>query len=84
MVTTWPQSMQRLPPVSSVTDKPSLICCKTIIGKGAPTKQGTEHVHGAALGEKEIAATRAALPWPYPPFEIPENIYAGRPRRDHF
>jgi transketolase len=43
-----------------VTDKPSLLCCKTVIGKGAPTKAGTEHVHGAALGEKEVAATRAA------------------------
>jgi transketolase len=45
----------------AVTDKPSLLCCQTVIGKGAPTKAGTEHVHGAALGDKELAATRAAL-----------------------
>ncbi|MEP6701767.1 MAG: transketolase, partial [Betaproteobacteria bacterium] len=55
--------------------KPTLICCKTIIGRGAPTKQGTESAHGAALGEKEIAATRAALHWEYPPFVIPQAIY---------
>ena len=58
------------------TDRPSLLCCKTIIGKGAPTKAGTEHAHGAALGEKEVAATRAALGWTHPPFEIPQAIYA--------
>jgi len=55
--------------------RPTLICCKTIIGKGSPTKQGTEGVHGAALGDKEIAATRAAIGWPYPPFEIPQAVY---------
>ena len=59
----------------AVTDKPSLLCCKTIIGKGAPNKGGTEHVHGAALGDKEVAATRAALGWTHPPFEIPQAIY---------
>ena len=57
--------------------KPTLICCKTIIGKGAPTKQGTENAHGAALGDKEVAATRAAIGWSYPPFVIPQNIYDG-------
>ena len=56
-----------------VTDRPTLICCKTIIGKGAPTKAGTADAHGAALGEKEVAATRAALGWTYPPFEIPAD-----------
>jgi len=61
----------------AVTDRPSLICCKTVIGKGAPNKQGTEHVHGAALGEKEVTAARAALGWTYAPFEIPAAIYAG-------
>jgi transketolase len=66
----------------AVTDKPSLICCKTVIGKGAPNKEGTEHVHGAALGEKEIAATRAALGWNYPPFEIPANIYSAWSARE--
>ncbi|WP_269618758.1 transketolase [Zhongshania sp. BJYM1] len=57
------------------TDKPTLICCKTIIGKGSPNKQGKEESHGAALGEAEIALTREALGWPYPAFEIPEEIY---------
>ena len=66
----------------AVTDKPTLICCKTIIGKGAPTKAGTEAAHGAALGEKEIAATRAALGWAYPPFEIPAEIYAAWSARE--
>ena len=66
----------------AVTDKPTLICCKTVIGKGAPTKAGTEHVHGAALGEKEVAATRAALGWTYPPFEIPADIYAAWSARE--
>ena len=61
----------------AATDKPTLICCKTIIGHGAPTKAGTEAAHGAALGEKEVAATRAALAWAFPPFEIPAEIYAG-------
>jgi len=59
------------------TDRPSLICCKTIIGKGAPNKQGTESCHGAPLGADEIAATRAALGWSFAPFEIPADIYAG-------
>ena len=66
----------------AVTDRPSLICCKTVIGKGAPTKEGTEAVHGAALGDKEIAATRAALGWTYPPFEIPAHIYAAWSARE--
>ena len=59
------------------TARPTLICCKTIIGKGAPTKANTGSAHGAPLGEKEIAATREALGWKYPPFEIPESIYQG-------
>ena len=66
----------------AITDKPTLICCKTIIGKGAPTKAGTEAAHGAALGEKEVAATRAALDWPFPPFEIPADIYAAWSARE--
>jgi transketolase len=66
----------------AVADKPTLICCKTVIGKGAPNKAGTEHVHGAALGEKEVAATRAALGWTYPPFEIPADIYAAWSARE--
>jgi transketolase len=58
-----------------VTDKPSLICCKTIIGAGSPNKQDTHDVHGAALGEAEVAATRAHIGWNYPPFEIPAHVY---------
>lgn len=54
--------------------QPTLICCKTWIGKGAPNKQNTGSVHGAPLGAEEIAATREAIGWPYPPFEIPEDI----------
>jgi transketolase len=61
----------------AVTDRPSLICCKTVIGKGSPNKAGTHDVHGAALGDKEIAATRAAIGWNYPPFEVPKHIYEG-------
>ena len=60
-----------------VTDRPSLVCCRTTIGRGAPTKAGTADAHGAALGEKEVAATRVAIGWPYPPFEIPADVYAG-------
>ena len=66
----------------AVVDRPTLICCKTIIGKGAPTKAGTEAAHGAALGDKEIAGTRAALGWPHPPFEIPAEIYAAWSARE--
>jgi transketolase len=66
----------------AVTDRPSLLCCKTTIGKGAPTKAGTEAAHGAALGEKEVAATRAALHWGYPPFEIPQEVYAAWSARE--
>jgi transketolase len=58
-------------------EKPTLICCRTIIGKGAPNKQGTESCHGAPLGADEIAATRAALGWEHGPFEIPEAVYEG-------
>lgn len=59
------------------SDRPTLICCKTVIGKGAPTMQGTDKVHGAALGDTEIAATRAAIGWPHAPFEIPADVYAA-------
>ncbi|AND71042.1 transketolase [Dyella thiooxydans] len=57
--------------------KPTLICCKTIIGFGSPNKQGKEESHGAALGKDEVAAAREQLGWKYPPFEIPAEIYAG-------
>jgi transketolase len=58
-----------------VTDKPSLICCKTVIGMGAPNKAGSHDVHGAALGEAEVAATRPHIGWHYGPFEIPKEVY---------
>ncbi|WP_137720163.1 transketolase [Methylobacillus flagellatus] len=60
-----------------VTDKPSLICCKTIIGKGSPNKSGSHDCHGSALGDAEVAATRAAIGWPHEPFVIPADVYAG-------
>ncbi len=58
------------------SDRPTLICCKTIIGFGSPNKQGKEESHGAALGDAEIALTREALGWKHGPFEIPAEIYA--------
>ena len=61
----------------ALTDRPSLICCKTIIGKGAPNKADSHDAHGAPLGEKEVAATRENIGWRYPPFEIPAEVYAG-------
>ncbi len=59
------------------TERPTLICCKTKIGAGSPNKEGTAATHGAPLGDAEIAATRENLDWPYAPFEIPEEVYAG-------
>ena len=61
----------------AVKDKPSIICCKTVIGKGSPNKEGTHDVHGAALGEAEVAAVRAHLGWTHPAFEIPADVYEG-------
>ena len=58
-------------------DRPTLICCQTLIGYGSPNKQGKESSHGAALGEEEIAATRQALGWPHAPFHIPDDTYCG-------
>ncbi len=57
--------------------RPSLIACRTVIGYGAPNKQGTEGVHGAPLGAAEAAAAKAALDWPHEPFDIPEEILEG-------
>jgi len=59
------------------TDRPTLICCKTVIGLGSPNKQGTSATHGSPLGAEEVAATRKALGWNHPAFEIPDDIYAG-------
>jgi transketolase len=56
------------------TERPTLICCRTIIGWGAPNKEGTESTHGAPLGEAEVAAARKRLDWPYEPFVVPEGV----------
>ena len=60
----------------SITDKPTMICCKTTIGFGSPNKSGSHACHGSPLGDEEIAAARAFLNWPHGPFEIPEDVYA--------
>lgn len=71
-----PQAVSRaLTEARAETHKPSLLCCKTIIGKGSPNKEGTEACHGAALGEAEIKLTKERLNWPYGAFEIPAAIY---------
>ncbi len=65
------------------SERPNLIVCKTIIGKGSPDKAGTAGIHGAALGAESVAKARAALNWPYAPFEVPSEAYAAldaRPR----
>ncbi len=62
---------------AKLADKPTLICCKTIIGKGSPNLQGGDKVHGAALGEKEVAAVREHLLWSAAPFEIPAEVYSA-------
>jgi transketolase len=59
------------------TQRPTLICCKTVIAKGAPKKANTGGAHGAPLGAEEIAATRANIGWQHPPFEIPQSVYDG-------
>ena len=63
-------------------DRPTLICCKTTIGKGSPNRAGTDLAHGQALGDKEVALTRAALDWKLPPFEIPAAAYEGWSARE--
>jgi transketolase len=64
------------------TTRPTLICCKTVIAKGAPKKANTGAAHGAPLGAEEIAATRAAIGWPHPAFEIPKPVYDGWDARE--
>jgi transketolase len=59
------------------TDQPTLICCKTIIGRGSPNKEGTHDVHGAALGAAEVEATRKHIGWNHEPFVIPQEVYDG-------
>ncbi|MFS1705032.1 transketolase [Alteromonas sp. AMM-1] len=60
----------------SVTDKPTLICCKTVIGFGSPNKSGSHDCHGSPLGDAEVAEVRKQLDWPYAPFEVPQDVYA--------
>jgi transketolase len=73
-----PQELKQAVETARVeTERPTLICCRTIIGFGSPNKQGTSATHGAPLGPDEIVATREALGWKYPAFEIPDEIYAG-------
>ena len=67
----------------SETNKPTMICCKTVIGFGSPNKQGKETCHGAPLGEDEIKLVREKLNWKYAPFEIPNEIYQGWDNRDN-
>ena len=60
-----------------ITDKPTMICCKTVIGKGSPNKSGTHNCHGAALGDDEVALVRKEIGWDHPPFVIPQDVYDG-------
>ena len=64
------------------TGKPTIICCKTVIGKGSPNKEGKESCHGAPLGDDEVALVRKTIGWDYPAFEVPESVYAGWNARD--
>jgi len=66
----------------AVSDRPSLICCKTIIGWGSPNKQGKEECHGSPLGVDEIALVRQTIGWPHAPFEIPADVYQGWDAKD--
>ncbi len=66
----------------SVGDKPTMICTKTVIGYGAPNLSGSHDCHGAALGEDEVKATRENLGWNHPPFEVPDDVYAGWSAKD--
>ncbi len=73
-----PQAVkQAIEAARKVSDKPTMICCKTVIGWGAPNKAGTHKVHGEALGADEVAATRENLGWEHAPFVVPQEIYAG-------
>ncbi|ABC21399.1 transketolase [Rhodospirillum rubrum] len=72
-----PQDITRALTEAQTSDRPTLIACRTIIGKGAPTLQGTAKTHGSPLGDAEIAGARAALGWPHAPFEVPEPILSA-------
>jgi len=66
----------------SVSERPSLICCKTVIGWGSPNQQGTKECHGSALGEEEVALAKANIGWHHPAFTIPEAVYSGWDARE--
>lgn len=72
-----PEAIKKATEEAIASDKPSLICCNTVIGKGAPNKGGGHNVHGEALGADEIAAAREHLNWAHEPFVIPDEVYAG-------
>jgi transketolase len=76
------QVAQAIKEARAETARPSLICCRTIIGWGSPGKQGTEATHGAALGEDEVARVRETIGWPHLPFEIPAKVYAAWDARE--
>ena len=61
----------------AATDKPSILCCNTVIGMGSPNKQGKASSHGAPLGVEEVALVRETIDWPWPEFEVPDEIYRG-------
>jgi transketolase len=72
-----PREIEAAVAAAQNSDKPSLIACKTIIGYGAPNKEGSEKTHGSPLGKDEVAAARVRLDWPHPPFEVPETILSA-------
>ena len=78
-----PEAIQKaIQEAKKVTDKPTMICCKTIIGKGSPNKSGSHDCHGAALGEDEVALVRKELGWNHAPFVIPQDVYDGWNQKD--
>lgn len=72
-----PEAIATAIAAARTSDRPSLIACRTIIGFGAPSKEGTSKTHGAPLGEEEVAGAREKLGWPHPPFEIPDRILSA-------
>ena len=78
-----PEALKKaLDEAHSITTRPSLICCKTIIGWGSPNKQGKETCHGAPLGDEEIKLVRKTIVWPHAPFEVPAEVYSAWNAKD--